>query len=402
MMAEVVAVDSSTSALDDVQSAMEWIRPAGCKTGGELVLRVLHEPSRLAALSLDSWTRLMPIAMYLGVWSQICVRVRQFGFESNVPAPIRHHLQSAILAADANETRIRWEVSRLQAALNGVDYPVVVLKGAAFLLSGYAFSKGRRFGDLDILVPEDCLTRVEAALRQRGWVRNEERPLHLLYYRRWLHEIAPMWHAERKVPLDVHYTIIRPKDRLKFDPSSLFDGAIPLSESPLRVLAPADMFLHAAANLFRTGEFDNLFRDLWDMREMAVRFSQEAGFWGRVAHRAGRLNLRRECFLALRYLNAICGIQVPLEDLESVTCGTPHSLSLRFYDGLVRRCLFPRTLDRIDTGRRRMLTLREWWPPPRLKAVFSYLFWRKRLPADPMGVFFKNAAERGRGAEKDE
>ncbi|WLD13878.1 nucleotidyltransferase family protein [Planctellipticum variicoloris] len=377
----VTAVNKSMD--ETVAATLAWSGGPSPELGCDLILRMLHHPECLQTLSIEEWGRLIPIAKVLGLWPRICVLVRDQKLETNVPEPVHQHLQSAITAADANEAVIRWEITRLQEALAEVSDPVVVLKGAAFLLLGFQFARGRQFGDVDILVPESGLAAVETALRRRGWVSNEKRPLDRLYYRRWLHEIAPMWHVNRQVPLDVHFSIIRSKDRVSFDPRPLFFDAVSIAESPLKVLHPTDMFLHATANLFRTGEFDHLLRDLWDLRELVVHLEREPGFWDRTVNRAVSLNLRRECFLAVRYLNVICGLAAP-ETVKNATSGWgPSSLSLSFYDALVRRCLFPQTLSRIDHGRNLALTIREWWPPPRLRTVFSYLFWRKRLPTFP-------------------
>lgn len=377
---------------DDQRSAEKWIGAANLQTGGELLLGALRDPTGLPQLSLGEWERLIPLAKFTGLWPQLASRVRLLRAESLVPAPIQPHLHSVLRVAEAHEERIRWELNRLHVALAEVRCPVIVLKGTAFLLSGFAFAQGRRFQDIDILVPRDRLETVEAALRTHGWVLRDEKPLHAQYYRTWLHELAPMWHPIRKVLLDVHYTIIPPKDRIPFDPEPLFQQAKPLGAGALSVLAPADMFLHASTNLFRTGEFTYLLRDLWDMHQLVVEFAQEPGFWDALVQRAVELRLERSCSYALRYLQEICHTPVPPRVADRAQSWGPPSFFSAVVDAAVRRCLFPRTLDRLDHDRDRILALREYWPPPRLRAVCSFLFWRKRLPADPLAVFFRNAA----------
>lgn len=363
------------------ESPTRWIGDANLRTGGKRLLAVLNDPGLLAGLSFDEWVELMPLAKFTGLWPQVSHRVRQLELSASAPPSLRIHLQSAEFAAGGQETRIRWEVDRLQTALAELSCPLVLLKGTAFLLSGFSFARGRRFADVDLLVPRESLPEVEAALRNHGWVYSEERALHVEYFRTWLQEIAPMWHPERQVQVDIHFTIIPPKDRISFDPSSLFERAIPLGDGPFRVLAPADMFLHATTNLFRTGEFTYLLRDLWDMREMLTIFDAQPGFWEELVNRAAELNLQQTCFLALRYVLKVFATPVPEQIVAATDRWRPNPVFLAIVDACVRRCLFPRTLDRLDSGRNFVLWLREYWPPPRLRTYFSYLFWRKRLPS---------------------
>lgn len=361
--------------------AAEWVRPINLQTGGALLLRILHDPVQLAELSANAWGELMPLAKFTGLWPQIACRVDRLGLADIIPPPVRPHVQSAVFSAAAHETTMRWEIERLQAALIEVPCPIILLKGAAYLLSGFEFAPGRFFQDVDILVPQRWLAPVETALRLHGWEFSEERPLHELYFRTWLQELAPMWHHERQVQLDIHHTIIPPKDRIPLDPQLLYSEALPLGTGPLRVLAPADMFLHAATNLFRTGEFTYLLRDLWDMHGMLERFARQPGFWEAVLERAEKLHLTRPCFYALRYLREVFETPVPASIVAATGRWRPNSMVMAIVDALVRRTLFPRSLDRVDRMRDWALTLREYWPPPRLRTVFSVLFWRKRLPS---------------------
>ncbi|HTN04224.1 MAG TPA: nucleotidyltransferase family protein [Planctomycetaceae bacterium] len=364
-----------------IEAAIRWIGAANVQAGGDRLLAILNDPSRLAELSHSEQLELRPLARFCGVWSQLANSVLCRGEASQFPQTMQKFLRSAQLGSGAHEARIRWEADRLQEALCGVSCPLVLLKGTAFLFSGFAFARGRRFADIDLLVPKESLPEVEAALRRHGWVHSEERALHVEYFRTWLQEIAPMWHPERMVQVDIHYTIIPPKDRIPFDPRTLFERAVLLGDGPFRVLAPSDMFLHATSNLFRTGEFTYLLRDLWDMSKMLDEFSREPRFWNELVERAAELHLQQTCFLALRYVRKVFATPVPEQIIAATDRWRPNPVFLAIVDACVRRCLFPRTLDRPDSGRNFVLWLREYWPPPRLRTYFSYLFWRKRLPS---------------------
>lgn len=308
-----------------------------------VLLRVLRNTDQLRTLSIDSWAELMPQARFSGLWPQLAVQIRRLGLTAKTPEPVLRHLQAAWFAADSHATSIRWEVDRIQLALADVDCRLILLKGSAFLLSGMVWAEGRYCQDVDILVAADRLASVEASLIDAGWEVSEDRPLHAQYFREWLQELPPMTHRERDIQLDIHHSIIPPKDRIRLDPRLLVDAAVPVNDGPVHVLAPADMFLHATSNSFRTGEFTFLLRDLYDMQGMLAEFSQRQGFWKQLLERTIALNLTRQCFYALRYLRELFETPIPPDVTQVVHDWRPSWVSLRLFDRLVLWASFQET-----------------------------------------------------------
>src|SRR6185295_9740992 len=129
-----------------------------------------------------------------------------------------------------------------------------LMKGTAFHAAGLGASVGRSVGDLDILVPRRSLAAVEAALIGAGWERLKEAGGYDdEYYRRWMHELPPLIHKDRDRMIDVHHTILPLTARPRPGPDALIADSVPL-EGGLRVLAPADMIVHAAAHLLADGD----------------------------------------------------------------------------------------------------------------------------------------------------
>jgi len=93
---------------------------------------------------------------------------------------------------------------------------------------------------------------------------------------------------------DVHHAILPKTARLKPDSAKLLAASHRLAGEPwLRVLAPVDMVLHAAAHLFLNEEFSNGLRDLVDLDSLLRHFGAEPGFWERLAARGRELDLAR-------------------------------------------------------------------------------------------------------------
>ena len=236
---------------------------------------------------------------------------------------------------------IRWEVNRIQRALLDVVVPVVLLKGAAYVMAGLPCAQGRLAADVDILVPKEHLTLVEQALRRHGWETVELDDYDQQYYRRWMHELPPLRHRLRGTVVDLHHTILPETSRLKPDPAKLFANALPLEGTPFFVLAPPDMVLHSAAHAFHDGELSNSLRDLLDLHDLLSHFGKDPGFWEALPGRAQKLDLSRPLFYALRYTQRFLETPVPPAVTAAMRPAAPSWPVLRLMDSLLDRVCCP-------------------------------------------------------------
>ena len=307
-----------------------------------LLVDALRRPEVLVPLDLSCWDRLIRQARSANLLGRICVLLDERGLISAVPAPARHHLESARTVAERHANAVRWEVSCIQQALSDVGVPIILLKGAAYVMAGLPPAAGRLFSDIDILVPKDQLPAVEAALMLHGWGARHHSPYDQRYYRTWMHELPPMRHVTRLSVIDVHHAILPETARLRPDPAMLREAACPLGDQNLMVLAPADMVLHSAVHLFHDGEFDNALRDLVDLDLLLRHFAATPSFWSELVRRAASLELSRPLFYALRYASRILGTPVPAQTLTDADIGRPPRGVLRLMDSLLMRGLRPR------------------------------------------------------------
>src|SRR3546814_1822972 len=96
---------------------------------------------------------------------------------------------------------------------------------------------------------------VEAARLGAGWEWVKPDPYDDVYYRRWMHELPPLIHRERDRMIDVHHNILPLTARITPDAAELIADSVVLGNG-LRMLAPADIIVHAAAHLFADGDLD--------------------------------------------------------------------------------------------------------------------------------------------------
>ena len=263
------------------------------------LLRALKDPAAAARLDLAGWDLLLRQLRRTRLHPRLSVQLREAGLVDALPEQVRPHVAAGCVVAASQERTVRWEVDRIARALEGFDGDVVLLKGAAYVVAGLPLARGRFTSDVDILVEKGRLGEVERALLAHGWEPVKIDDYDQMYYRRWMHELPPMRHPEREAVVDVHHTILPETARLKPDAAELLRGAVPLA-GRLKVLCPADLFLHSATHLF-CEEMANPLRDLVDLADLAAHYGRTPSFWGDLEERARRLDLPRPLFSAVRY-----------------------------------------------------------------------------------------------------
>ncbi|MET0519704.1 MAG: nucleotidyltransferase family protein [Burkholderiaceae bacterium] len=352
-----------------------------------LLQRVLLEPGEIRGLRPRDWDLLVRQARHANLLGRLHENFARAGLQDAVLAQAGRHLQSAATMAARQHQSVRHEARLLRDLLAGLGLPLILLKGAAYVVAGLPAARGRVFADLDILVPQARLAAVESALLQQGWVGGTMDAYDQRYYRRWMHELPALEHMERGTALDVHHTILPPTSRLHPDPAALIADSVELPGWPgVRTLAPEDMVLHSAAHMFHEGETDNLLRDLSDLDLLLRHFGADPAFWGRLHQRAQRQGLRAPLRLALRYASQLLATPVPAALLAATGADRSRGPSQRLLDFLYRRALRPPHSSAADWASglsARLLYVRAHWlrMPPHLLAY--HLLHKALWPAPP-------------------
>lgn len=268
-------------------------------TDARLLAQALRDPSGLP-LETD-WTALVTMARAEQLIGTLAYRLDGLPLPETVAAT----LADARRSAEAGRRTALWEAEMARRALAPVGCPVVLLKGTAFVAAGLAAGRGRSIGDLDILVPRAALDAVEAALLAAEWEWVKPDPYDDRYYREHMHELPPLIHRERDRMIDVHHTILPPTARITPDAAALIAASDAL-DNGLRVLAPADMIVHAAAHLFADGDLAGGLRNLWDVHCLIGEFGV-AGLEQRARHHG----LHAATMRVARQAEALFGTEIP-------------------------------------------------------------------------------------------
>lgn len=352
-----------------------------------LLERVLREPrefAQLAPAQMDLAIRLLRRARLL---ARVAVRM---GEQPALPRAARDALDSAVIAARSRARLALWELDRIAWALREDDataaarVPVVVMKGAAYLLCNFEHARGRQFADVDLMVPEASLGWIERCLLERGWGGTELSAYDERYYREWTHELPPMRHDEREVEIDIHHNLVMRTARVKPDAAKLLAAARAVPGSRFEVLAPLDMVIHAATHLFLSSEMDDSLRELVDLDALMRQFGEhEAGFWDELLPRARELELSRPVAYALRYCQRHLATPVPAGTLAESAGDLPPAPILWLMDRCIPLALFPPHPEGAGSAAARarlLLFVRTHWlrmPPVRLVRHLAYKFYLK-------------------------
>ncbi len=311
----------------------------------DLLLLPLREPERLRTLTPGQWDLLMRQGRRADLLARMAERIEAAGRWADVPPEVARHLQAMRLLAGRQHEELRHESAQLLRVFEQAGLPLVLLKGAAYVLQGLRVGEGRMVSDIDILVPRDRLADVESALMLNGWVSTNHDPYDQRYYRTWMHELPPMRHLRRGTVLDVHHALVPLSGRLRADPAAVLADVRPIPGHPgVHALSPVDMVLHSAAHLYAEGELELGCRGLLDIELLIGEFGQDPAFWTALTRRAEALRWQRPLAQALVYLDEL--LRTPLPAEARGWAAREHARAVpgwrrRLLDAMYRRALRP-------------------------------------------------------------
>jgi putative nucleotidyltransferase-like protein len=349
---------------------------------GETLVSVLLDPPRTLELGLRDWNNLLVQARRTFMLARLGIRLRECRLFDGAPAKARDQMRAASIAAESTQTAVRFEINRVRRALAQLEVPIILLKGAAYLIADLPPARGRFVGDLDLLVPRDKIDDVERTLLANGWAMSDLDPYDEHYYREWAHEIPPLVHPDRDTPLDIHHTIAPLTSRVHPDAAALIGSSLPLAQSPFRILAPADMVLHSAVHLFND-EVSKPLRDLFDLHDLLCHFSAEQGFWIELLARARLHGLGRPMHYMLCCTRRLLGTPIPDEIFEAANEWAPSYAMQKLMDALFAQYFLPELPDRPRRRAaiaRELLYVRAHWlrmPPLMLARHLTIKAWRR-------------------------
>jgi Uncharacterised nucleotidyltransferase len=305
-----------------------------------LVASALQAPHQAATWPGTTWTLTVQQARKAGLLARLAQKLQDSGADTQALGGVAGHFDATLRVSRAQQAEIRRELVFVLDALAGLAAPVVLLKGAAYVMAELPAAAGRVFGDIDILVPKVALAQTETQLMLAGWMSSHQSAYDQRYYRQWMQELPPLQNVHRGTVLDVHHAILPETARVRPAPHKLFERIAPVAgHKNLYVLGPEDMVLHSMAHLFFNDDTSYALRDLSDLDLLLRHFATREDFWRQLIARAMDLNLTRPLYYGLRYSTSLLGTPVPASALQQTVNFAP-SVTLRpLMDAIWRRAL---------------------------------------------------------------
>ncbi|MBE2259247.1 MAG: nucleotidyltransferase family protein [Candidatus Accumulibacter sp.] len=347
------------------------------------LLGLLIDPGGARTMSLAQWDKTIRLARQARLLGVLAHRIQsRAGLLADVPECVLGHLYSATAYSAHRSQLLRIELTALADVLPA-ELPVVLLKGAAYLVQDLEVARGRLPGDVDLMVARNDLDRAEAALLGAGWEAEEIDAYGERYYREWSHELPPMRFPGHAVEVDLHHTITPVTGRLKPDTARLFADLQAVPGERFLVLHPLDQILHAAVHLFQDSDLSAQLRDLVDIDALIRAHVRSDEDWQELAARATRHQFDRPLWYVLRYCHAWLGTALP-EDLPLIA---PSASAVRLLDWIFPRCTLPRIPDQPPGFSRRIAArlalIRQQWlrlPPSLLLRHLGHKTWQSLRP----------------------
>ena len=326
---------------------------------GHHLLPLLSDPAHARQMQLADWDSTLRLARQARVLGMLAHRLQaDTAHWHALPERVCGHLQAAINYSAYRAHLVRMELRDLERALP-TELPVILLKGAAYLLQDLPLTRGRAPNDVDLLVRRADLDRAEAALKTAGWQMATQSAYDERYYREWSHELPPLRYPNHPLEVDLHHTIAPVTSRTRADDALLFADPRSLPGSRYHVLAALDQIIHAVIHLFQDSELDGELRGLVDIDALLRTHLHSDDDWQSLIERAHRHQASRLLWYALHYCRAWLKTPMP-EDLtlddDDLALAAPPTLARAAFDWIFTRIGPPRLPETPPTLAQRLAT----------------------------------------------
>jgi hypothetical protein len=190
---------------------------------------------------------------------------------SPYPEPFKRHLTSVRTFSSAQYLQVLQACRTIADDLDAANTPILLMKGAAYIVTNKANAKGRLISDIDILVEKDQLSEIESRLQANGWQAKELDDYDEKYYRDWSHELPPYFHLETGVTLDIHHNLLPGSAGKTIDIKRIFKDK-QATDTPLFALDDRHLILHSAIHLLLNDDIEKGLRDCLDLHQMLISY----------------------------------------------------------------------------------------------------------------------------------
>ncbi len=263
----------------------------------------------IAALSPEDWQSFLSLAAMQRIMPLLWHRLKQKNLATLVPETAAAQFQEASRRNTLNNLRLNTELSRLLAALEKENIPLIPLKGIVLSNTVYENISLREMNDIDVLARPTDLQRIADILTHMGY--RSIQPFDVDNVIRTGHHL-PRFIKKNSAHFEIHCNITNPGAPHSIEPQGLWLRAMPVQIAGRNtlMLSAEDMLLHLCLHTSYLHPFTFGLRPFCDIAETIDHFGAALD-WQAVADRAISQKWQRGVYLALRLAIDLAGASAP-------------------------------------------------------------------------------------------
>lgn len=285
----------------------------------ELLLYCLREvqdeagDGSLETLSSADWDVLIEESGRYGIAPLLYHRLRTFHPDIPIPANVVARLRQAYLECSGRNMGLYHELGKVLGLLRHDNISVIALKGVHLATAVYRNIALRPMNDIDLLVKQTDLLRVQEILVEQGYIALKEE----IGCSR---EHLPPYKKKGSLPVDIHFRIVGPPFSLRVDVEKLWVRAQMRSIQGIEVLTfcPEDLLLQLCMHASFNHSFNNGIRPLFDISHTIEHYAEELD-WEQLLDRSKEWGVSKCVYLSLFLAKRFAGASIPgqiMKDLD--------------------------------------------------------------------------------------
>jgi hypothetical protein len=268
---------------------------------------------RLNGLSSSDWDVLFEDSRRHGIASLLYYRLRTFHPRTPIPANVMERLRQIYLQCSCRNMQLYHELGNLMGTLRLDNIPVIALKGVHLATVVYRNVALRPMGDIDLLVKQSDLLRVQEILVKQGYIALKEEVGSA-------QEHLPPYKKKGSFTIEIHFHIVGPPFSLRVDVEKLWARAQMSSIQGIKVLTlcPEDLVPHLCMHASFHHGFDNGIRPLLDISHTIQHYAKEFD-WEQLLNRSKEWGVGKCVYLSLFLAKKFAGAPIPeqiMKDLD--------------------------------------------------------------------------------------
>lgn len=269
--------------------------------------------SRFKELSSSDWDVLIEASGRYGVAPLLYHRLRTFHPGTPIPANAMGRLRQAYLENVARNMGLYHELGKVLELLRRDNISVIALKGVHLATAVYRNIALRPMNDIDLLVKQTDLLRVQEILVEQGYIASKEEI-------GCAQEHLPPYRKKGSLTVEIHFQIVGPPFSLRVDVEKLWVRAQMSSIQGIEVLTfcPEDLLLHLCMHASFHHAFDNGIGPLFDISHTIEHYAEELD-WEQLLDRNREWGVSKCVYLSLFLAKRFAGASIPgqiMKDLD--------------------------------------------------------------------------------------